>query len=86
MPSLSWALSLLVILICFLVFTFTTIVLILASMSVLVLGTTWVYSLFSGQTYDRVCDNSEIVYQLNNIGKWVSVITIGIGIAYLIWK
>ena len=43
---------------------------------------TWVYGLITGQTYDRVCDNSQILYRLNQIGKW----TIVIGTALLILK
>jgi len=35
---------------------------------------TWLYGKLTGQSYERVCDNSEMIYQLNRIGKWTFLI------------
>jgi hypothetical protein len=59
---------------------FGTIFIAVAIMSALIVPLTWAYGLLTDQSYDRVCDNSEIVYQLNQLGKW----TIVIGIALLL--
>lgn len=52
----------------------------IACVSVLIVPITWIFGIVTGQSYDRVCDNSEIIYNLNKIGKWTLVIGIGIGI------
>jgi hypothetical protein len=59
---------------------FITIALIGAS----IVPLTWLYGIITGQSYERVCDNSEILYQLNRIGKWTIIILIGILLIKLI--
>jgi len=49
----------------------------LASVSAITVPITYLMALISGETYDRICDNSEIVYQLNRIGKWTILVLIG---------
>ena len=78
-PSFSSALSLLVILFIILVILFSGVFIAIAIMSAAIVPITWLFGVFTGQSYDRVCDNSEIVYRLNQVGKW----TIFIGIAFL---
>jgi len=78
-PSFSSALSLLVILFIILVILFSGAFIAIAIMSAAIVPITWIFGVFTGQSYDRVCDNSEIVYRLNQVGKW----TIVIGIAFL---
>jgi hypothetical protein len=46
-------------------------------LSVLVVPVTFIWSKITGESYDRVCDNSEIVYQLNRVGKWSIVALTG---------
>lgn len=43
---------------------------------------TGLWGLLTGQSYARVCDNSEIIYRLNNIGKWAWAIAIGGGMVF----
>lgn len=45
-----------------------------AIFSAAVVPLTWMWGLITGQSYDRVCDNSEVIYKLNQIGKWTIVI------------
>jgi hypothetical protein len=78
-PSLGSALSLLVILFIILAVLFSGVFIAIAIMSAAIVPITWIFGVFTGQSYDRVCDNSEIVYRLNQVGKW----TIVIGIAFL---
>jgi hypothetical protein len=76
-PSLGSALSLLVILFIILAVLFSGVFIAIAIMSAAIVPITWIFGVFTGQSYDRVCDNSEIVYRLNQVGKW----TIAIGLA-----
>jgi hypothetical protein len=78
LPSFNKALSLLVLVIIFLVLISSGLFLAVAIASAAVVPITWLWGLMTGQSYDRVCDNSEIVYRLNQLGKW----TIFIGIAF----
>ncbi len=55
---------------------------VILAMSILVVPVTWIFGLVTGQSYDRVCDNSEIVYQLNRIGKWTILFSFG---AFMTW-
>lgn len=57
---------------------------VVVGMSVLVVPITWVFALATGQTYDRICDNSEILYRLNQIGKWSLVFCVGIFLTWII--
>lgn len=77
-PSFNKALSLLVLVIILLVLISSGLFLAVAIASAAVVPITWLWGLMTGQSYDRVCDNSEIVYRLNQLGKW----TIFIGIAF----
>ena len=56
----------------------------LAIVSALVVPLTWIWGIFTNQSYDRVCDNSQFIYQLNQIGKWTIVIGIGLAIIYFL--
>ena len=40
----------------------------LASISIVSVPVTFIVALLSGESYDRICDNSEILYRLNKIG------------------
>ena len=50
----------------------------------LIVPLTYVWGLITDQSYDRVCDNSEIIYRLNQIGKWSLVVYSGIFILWII--
>lgn len=54
----------------------------LAASAALIVPLTYIWGLITGQSYDRVCDNSEIVYRVNQWGKWVWVFIVGF---FLIW-
>jgi hypothetical protein len=43
--------------------------------SMLVVPGTYLYSLISGNSYNFICDQSEILYKLNKIGQYVIVIS-----------
>ena len=55
------------------------------TLSVLVVPITFIWSKITGESYDRVCDNSEIVYQLNRVGKWSFATLSGFIILYGIY-
>jgi len=78
-PSVSGVISLLLILFLVLFLLFSGVFIAVAIMSAAIVPITWIFGLFTGQSYDRVCDNSEIVYRLNQVGKW----TIVIGLAFI---
>ena len=47
---------------------------------------TFIWGLLTGQSYARVCDNSEILYRLNQVGKWTLTVAVGILVIFgLIW-
>lgn len=54
----------------------------LASISIVSVPVTFIMSLLSGESYDRICDNSEILYRLNKIGRWSIVILAGAALAW----
>lgn len=84
MPALSWSMSFLVLLIGIILFVFTSFAIAIAVIAALIVPVTFLYGLATRQSYNRVCDNSEIIYQLNRIGKWTIVSLIGIGVIYLL--
>mgnify|MGYP006883155976 CR=1 FL=1 len=48
----------------------------------IVTALTWVYSLITNQDYYFVCDQSEILYKINQVGKWTGVVT---GLFIIFW-
>lgn len=56
----------------------------LAIVGALIVPLTYIWGLITGQSYDRVCDNSEIVYKLNQVGKWTLLISVGMLIIWLV--
>ena len=50
----------------------------------LIVPLTYVWGLMTNQSYDRVCDNSEIVYKLNQVGKWTLLISLGMFVIWLV--
>ena len=56
-----------------------------AIFSAAVVPLTWMWGLITGQSYDRVCDNSEIIYRLNKIGQWTIVIGVGVSLIGLVF-
>ena len=79
-PTLNKSLSFVALLIAVFFLIFSGLFLTVAICSAAVVPLTWIWGLLTGQSYDRVCDNSEIVYKLNQLGKW----TIFAGIAVLV--
>ena len=77
---ISAILSLTVILLVF----FGTVFVAVAILSALIVPLTWGWGLATGQSYERVCDNSEIVYQLNQFGKWTLIIGVALLLSYLL--
>jgi hypothetical protein len=57
----------------------------LAIVGALIVPLTYVWGLITDQSYDRVCDNSEIVFKLNQIGKWTLLISVGMLIMWLVF-
>lgn len=82
-PTLNGALSLLVILVILAIVFGIAIFLSIAALSAAIVPLTFIFGLCTGQSYDRVCDNSEIVYKLNQLGKWSLVALASLGILYL---
>lgn len=76
LPSFNKALSLLVLVVVVLILISSGLFLTIALASAAVVPITWFWGLLTGQSYDRVCDNSEIVYKLNQLGKWTIFISI----------
>lgn len=72
---------LLIIGILLILFTTATIIfsifLVIFGISMLTVPLTLLFGLVTGQSYDRVCDNSEIIYKLNQFGKWSIIISLG---------
>ena len=64
-PSLNTSLSLLVLLVIGVLIFFSSVFIALAILSMAIVPLTLLWGLITGQTYDRVCDNSELVYKLN---------------------
>ena len=84
-PSVSGVISLLLILFIILAVLFSGVFIAVAIMSAAIVPITWIFGLFTGQSYDRVCDNSEIVYKLNQVGKWTLLVSVGIFIIWLVF-
>jgi hypothetical protein len=85
-PSLNTSLSLLVLLVIGVLVFFSSIFIALAILSMAIVPLTWLWGLVTGQTYDRVCDNSELVYKLNKFGKISLSVGIGLLSIYFILK
>lgn len=58
----------------------------LAILSIIAVPITYFYSLTTGQSYSQVCDSSNIIYNLNRIGKYSFIILLSILIGYLVLK
>jgi hypothetical protein len=84
-PNFSKALSLLVIFVIILFLLFSGLFVAVAVLSAAIVPLTWIWGLLTGQSYDRVCDNSEVVYKLNQIGKWTIVIGLSIGLLVILY-
>ena len=56
----------------------------LCVLGALIVPLTYVWGLMTNQSYDRVCDNSEIVYKLNQVGKWTLLISLGMFVIWLV--
>lgn len=84
-PTLNRALSLLIVFILFMMVLFSGLFIALAVAAAAIVPLTWIWGLLTGQSYDRVCDNSEIIYKLNQLGKWTIAIGFAISLIYLIY-
>ena len=76
LPTFNKALSLLVLVVVLLILISSGLFMAVAIASAAVVPITWFWGILTGQSYDRVCDNSEIVYKLNQLGKWTIFISI----------
>jgi hypothetical protein len=85
-PNLNRALSLLVTFIVIMMVLFSGLFIALAILSASIVPLTWFWGLLTGQSYDRVCDNSEIIYKLNQLGKWTIVIGLSLFLLYFIYN
>ncbi len=85
-PTLNRALSLLIIFVLTILVLFSGFFIALAILSASIVPLTWIWGLLTGQSYDRVCDNSEIVYKLNQLGKWTIVIGLSLFLVYFIYN
>jgi hypothetical protein len=77
-PPFSKALSLLVLLFILIILAFSGLFITIALIGASVVPLTWIWGLLTGQSYERVCDNSEIIYRLNQIGKWTLLVLIAL--------
>ena len=62
----------------------TTVGIAIAVVGASIVPLTFIWGLLTGQSYARVCDNSEILYRLNQVGKWTLVVVIGLAIIFWI--
>lgn len=85
-PNLNQALSFLIVLVLLLVVVFSGVFLSVAIAAAAIVPLTWIWGFLTGQSYDRVCDNSEIIYRLNQLGKWTIVIGLAILFVYFLYK
>lgn len=74
-----------------LVIFFTIFVLFPIAIGICILGAlivpiTWLYGFFTDQSYARICDNSEMLYRLNQIGKYAIVMSAALGLFFLVIK
>ncbi len=84
-PTLNRALSLLIVFILLMMVLFSGLFIALAIAAAAIVPLIWFLGLLTGQSYDRVCDNSEIVYKLNQLGKWTIAIGIAVILVYIIF-
>jgi hypothetical protein len=77
-PTFNTALSLLVLVIIAIILLFSGLFITIALTGASIVPLTWIWGLLTGQSYERVCDNSEILYQLNRIGKWTILLLIAL--------
>lgn len=77
-PPFGKALSLLVLVVILLILLFSGLFITIALIGASVVPLTWIWGILTGQSYERVCDNSEIVYRLNQIGKWTLLVLIAL--------
>ena len=77
-PPFGKALSLLVLVVILLILLFSGLFVTIALIGASVVPLTWIWGILTGQSYERVCDNSEIVYRLNQIGKWTLLVLIAL--------
>ena len=47
---------------------------------------TWIFGLVTNQSYNRVCDNSEILFKINQVGKWTLIIYLSLLLIYIFFK
>jgi hypothetical protein len=83
-PTLGNIFSLLILLFIVILILGAGVFLSIAILSAGIVPLTWIWGLISGQSYDRVCDNSEVLYRLNQIGKWTIVIGCSFLLVYLL--
>ena len=57
----------------------------IAIVAALVVPLTWIYAQITDRSYDSVCDTSDLIYRLNQIGKWTIVIGLGFFLISLIF-
>lgn len=74
--------SLLILLIILLIIFAGSILAAIAVLSLAIVPLTGLWGLFTGQSYARVCDNSEIIYKLNQFGKWCWALAVGGAMIY----
>jgi len=43
---------------------------------------TWIYGLISGKGYSQICDTSETLFKLNQLGRWTWAVLLGLTIIY----
>jgi len=83
--SLSNTISSLIGFILILLILFSSFFVAIAIVAAMIVPLTWIWGLITDQSYDRVCDNSEFIYQLNQIGKWTLVIGLGFLMVWIIF-
>ena len=84
-PTLGKTVSIILIVLLVLFLISSGLFLSVAIFSAAVVPLTWMWGLITGQSYDRVCDNSEVIYKLNKIGQWTIVIGIAICLIVLVF-
>lgn len=70
LPTFNKSLSILILIVILFILISSGLFVAVAIASAAVVPITWIWGLMTGQSYDRVCDNSEVVYRLNQLGKW----------------
>ena len=78
------SIAFLILLVASLIFIGSTVFLSIALVGAAIVPITWCWGALTGQSYARVCDNSEMVYQLNKVGQWTIVVLIAIAIVSLV--